>query len=165
MTPELKKACELVFQDHKASSEPINWHKDSFQGRLSFGMAALAKQTLENRNIICAVKNAKKTMTVLNPLAVSANSFEEAEEQVKNITPALVVNEAEDPVSFNSQPVSEFDIIDIEDTVQLLKVPGTPIEVSTEQPWWTKPFASYFLWPLCGAAAGAFITYLLSLFL
>ena len=45
MTPELKSACELVFQEHKISGKPINWNKDSFRGQLSFGMAEMAKQT------------------------------------------------------------------------------------------------------------------------
>src|SRR4051812_31056823 len=92
MTPELKKACELVFQEHKIATGPISWTKDSFRGRLSFGMAALAKETLERRNIICPRNPAKKSFTILNPMATSASSFEEAEEMIQNKRPVIVLN-------------------------------------------------------------------------
>ena len=37
MTPELKIACEVVFQEHKTSSYPVTWNRDAFRGRLSTG--------------------------------------------------------------------------------------------------------------------------------
>ena len=53
MTPELKNACEVVFQGHKTSVKPITWNKDAFRGRLPFGLSAMAKEILVSKNIIC----------------------------------------------------------------------------------------------------------------
>ncbi|HVG40728.1 MAG TPA: hypothetical protein VM888_03875, partial [Chitinophagaceae bacterium] len=78
--------------EHKKSREAINWNKDSFHGRLSFGMSALAKQTLEKKNIIRTLSPAKKTTTILNPAAAAADSFEEAEEIIRNKVPEPAID-------------------------------------------------------------------------
>lgn len=163
MTPELKNACELVFQEHKACVEPINWNKNSFNGRLSFGMAALARQTLENRNIIQTIKQSKKTLTVLNPIVLAAASFEEAEEWIQEKTPELVHNRGFDQVEYIMNHVLGYATTTVDDEVTVMKVRGTPIQLPAKKHWWTKPLFSYFIWPLFGAIGGVLITHLLGL--
>ncbi len=164
MTPELQKACELIFQEHKESTEPIIWNKDSFLGRLPFGLSALAKQTLEAKNIIQAVGHSKKTMTVLNPEVAAASSFEQADEWVQAKAPKLVVETTVDPLEaalFENDEV--FTNTNVKDIVKLLKVRGTPLAVPSKTIWWTRPVFSYFIWPFFAALGGALITFLLGL--
>jgi len=163
MTPELKVACELVFQEHKASGKPINWNKDSFRGRISFGLAAMAKQTLEKRNIICALNPAKKTITALNPSAVTAANFEEAEEMIQNKIPVLVTDKVDDQPTYITHRVSGFTPTAPDDTDKLLKVRGQSLSKSTKLKWQVKPLFYYIVWVVGAAIAGGLITYLLGL--
>jgi|SRR5688572_17350279 len=163
MTPELKAACELVFQEHKASGKPFNWNKDSFRGRLSFGLAAMAKQTLEKRNIICTLNPAKKTITTLNPLAVTAANFEEATEMVQNKIPVLVTNKVDDEPAYITHRVSGFAHNSTNDTGRLVKIRVKSTTPPVEIKRWIRPLFSYIIWLICALVGGALITYLLSL--
>ena len=84
MTPELKTACEVIFQEHKVSSQPIKWNSETFRGRISLGLSDLAKDTLVKKNIIILPNKSKKILTQLNPDVAAASSFEEAEDIIKN---------------------------------------------------------------------------------
>ena len=163
MTPELKLACELVFQEHKASGKPINWNKDSFRGRISFGLAAMAKETLEKRNIICTLNPAKKTITTLNPSAVTAANFEEAEEMIQNRIPVLVTHKVDDQPTYVPHRASSFapiapDVID-----RLLKVNDESLPTSTKIKRPVKPIVYTIMFVIGAAIAGGLITYLLGL--
>jgi hypothetical protein len=164
MTPELKSACELVFQEHKISGKPINWNKDSFRGQLSFGMAAMAKQTLEMRHIICTVSPVKKTVTFLNPVAAAATNVEEAEVMIENKIPVLVSNKVDDQPAYVAHRVSGFaNTTTTDDTDRLLKYRGKTIATQAEIQWWAKPVFTYIILPVSAAVAGGLITYLLGL--
>src|SRR5215475_10004455 len=91
MTPELKVACELVFQEHKSSGQPIKWSRDAFRGRISIGLSEMAKETLVKKRIILLPNKAKKTFTQLNPEVASATSFEEAEQMIDGKLAAMPV--------------------------------------------------------------------------
>ncbi|HEY0432664.1 MAG TPA: hypothetical protein VGC95_02255 [Chitinophagaceae bacterium] len=78
MTPELRTACELVFQEHKATLKPISWKKEAFRGRISIGLSEMAKETLVSKQIIISPPKTKKLITHLNPAVAGASSFEEA---------------------------------------------------------------------------------------
>src|SRR6185369_13502866 len=115
MTPELKTACELVFQEHKLSAQPIKWSRDAFRGRISIGLSEMAKETLVKKNIIVWPDKSKKIFTKLNPDVAMARSFEEAEKMIETRKPML----AKMPViegSFN-----------VADLVAEVNAPHTPI--------------------------------------
>jgi hypothetical protein len=84
MTPELKTACEVVFQEHKLSHDPINWKKVVFRRRISLALSDLAKETLVKEQVILFPNRAKKIVTVLNPAVAKAATFEEAAAMIKN---------------------------------------------------------------------------------
>jgi hypothetical protein len=163
MTPELKSACELVFQEHKISGKPINWNKDSFRGQLSFGMAEMAKQTLEKKNIICTVSPVKKTITVLNPVAATATNVEEAAGMIENKIPALVTDTVHKRAHYPTDLVQPFASDNKNFTVRVLKIRNEPVTIPDEMQWWKKPFFTYIILPFCAAVAGGLITYLLGL--
>ena len=162
MTPELKVACELVFQEHKTSSKPINWNKDCFRGRISFGLAAMAKETLEKRNIICTLNPTKKTITTLNPLAVTAANFEEAGEMVQNKIPVLVANKVDHKPVYVTHGVSNFAPA-TGGTDTLLKVSDKSLTTLPKVKWRLKPLFYKIVWVVGAAIAGVLITYLLGL--
>src|SRR5215467_11997819 len=80
MTPELKTACEVIFQEHKV--HPIKWNRDSFRGKISIGLSDMAREILVKKNIILLPNKSKKAFTQLNPDVATADSFEEAEKMV-----------------------------------------------------------------------------------
>jgi hypothetical protein len=155
MTPELKAACEVVFQEHKSSGDPITWNKDAFRGRLTFGLAAMAKQTLEGKNIICVPNPAKKTMTVLNPAVNAAATFEEAQNMIQNKVPLLAGEMIDDQPAYITHPVSNFVSISA-DYTEL-------ISTKDKTKWYLKALFYYFVWPVCAAMAGAAIAWALSI--
>lgn len=161
MTPELINACELVFQQHKTSGQPIHWTKDTFQGRLSFGLSALAKQTLETRNIICSPNPSKKTITILNPAAAGATSFEEAEDMIKNKTNVLVKQVPyEQPVYIALRIKGDANTATPKHPIKIeSKTIRNPIKLNGS----VKPMLYYFALLLGGVIAGGLITYLLGL--
>ena len=163
MTPELKSACELVFQEHKISGKPINWNKDSFRGQLSFGMAEMAKQTLEKKNIICTVSPLKKTITVLNPVAATATNVEEAAGMIENKIPALVTDTVDKQPHYSTDQAKPFANANKDFTVRVLKIRNETVTIPGEMQWWRKPFFTYIILPFCAAVAGGLITYLLGL--
>lgn len=159
MTPELKHACELVFQEHKTSKLPIDWNKDVFRGRISFHLSALAKQTLEKRNIIRTVNTHRKAFTILNPQVANANSFEEAGLLVQNKVLVSVTTE-EGGRDVLSRSTSTFTGSFSRKIEERNKKQG---KIASTPGWWTKPIFYYLLWPLCAAIIGGLITYLLGL--
>jgi hypothetical protein len=159
MTPELKTACEVVFQEHKTSSYPINWNRDAFRGRLSTGLTEMAKDTLLRKKIIYYPNPAKKVNTVLNPDALNADSFEEAEIMVLNKVPVLSTSRVDDRgtlvapkvPAFTSRPVAH----------RLVTLTGETEIITAEIKWYMKPVFFYFIWPLLGAVLGGLIAYLM----
>ena len=191
MTPELKTACELVFQEHKLSAQPIKWSRDAFRGRISFGLSEMAKETLVKKNIILWPDKSKKIFTKLNPDVATASSFEEAEKMIETKKPVLATM----PViegNFNvADLVADLDTVKIPTVLttstrlllQLFRIPTTPtpppkrsyslmkivpLTETTETTvaevnWWMKPLYLYFVWPVCGAVVGVLISMLMNL--
>jgi hypothetical protein len=161
MTPELKNACEIVFQEHKTFSQSITWKKDAFHGRISIGLREMAKETLVSKNIIFFPNTAKKTITFLNPAVVAAASFEDAVEMAKNNEVAVLSGKYAQPVYDKvatpvmiSQPVTQ--------THRLIKVVGESDTIIADEKWYLKPFLFYVVWPLTAAALGAAMAWLMS---
>lgn len=159
MTPELKTACEVVFQEHKASAYPVTWNRDAFRGRLSTGLTEMAKDTLLRKNIIYYPNPAKKINTVLNPAASNADSFEEAENMVLNKVPALASSGVDDrgtlvaakAPAFVSRPVAH----------RLVTLTGETEIIPAEIKWYMKPVFFYFVWPVLAVVLGGLIAYLM----
>ncbi|MFI5130394.1 MAG: hypothetical protein ACHQFX_10405 [Chitinophagales bacterium] len=163
MTPELKTACEVVFQEHKVSPQPIKWNSDTFRGRISLGLSDLAKDTLVKKNIIILPNKSKKILTLLNPAVATAASFEEAEDIIQN---KRQVPKVDLPVS---QPIylpsrlSNVDIPQPSYSSPRLSVASNSnvVTPSADIKWYMKPVFFYVIWPLCAAIAGAVISFLL----
>jgi hypothetical protein len=159
MTPELKTACEVVFQEHKLLPQ-IKWNRDAFRGRISIGLSEMAKETLVKKNIIYLPNKSKRIITLLNPDVLAATSFEEAETMIKNKTAVIVTgNKEEHPVYIADEPPDTIArgtyshrLLPIDEKLQLQVV---------EIRWYMKPLFYYFIWPLCALVAGAFISWLL----
>src|SRR5436190_21076443 len=100
MTPELKTACEVIFQEHKISTQPMKWSKDTFRGRISIGLYEVARETLVKKNIIVQHKKANKVFTLLNHDVATANSFDEAEKIIVTEQPAIAMQLASDTASY-----------------------------------------------------------------
>jgi hypothetical protein len=158
MTPELKVACELVFQEHKASSHPVTWTRDAFRGRISTGLTEMAKDTLLRKNIIYYPNRGKRILTVLNPAVSLAASFEEAEDLVLNKVPSLAASSVNQPV-FTSRPVSSFTRQPV--THRVVTLSGQAEVFAEEVKWYLKPAFVYVIWPTCAAIGGGLIAYLL----
>jgi len=161
MTPELKTACEVVFQEHKASNQ-IKWNRDAFRGQISIGLSELAKETLVRKNIILLPDKSRKIITLLNPAVAAAGSFEEAEEIIitKAHTPVPVKPEYEPPVYTASHVFKKEKPVASPLKKSLPPVPS-PFVIHTTK-WYMKPFFYYVVWPICAAAAGVLLTYLIS---
>jgi hypothetical protein len=161
MTPELKQACELIFQEHKTSVLPIDWNKNIFHGRIAFHLSALAKQTLEKRNIICTVNGRKKSSTVLNPDAASAASFEEAEEIILNKYAVATTEKGKtEPEYILHQVAGEpIDISNTDKKAKTLHKPG----IAKSKIRRSNNSFYYFTLLLAAAIAGAIFTYLIGL--
>ena len=192
MTPELKTACELVFQEHKLSAQPIKWHRDAFRGRISIGLTEMAKETLVKKNIILWPDKSKKIFTKLNPDVASASSFEEAEKMIETKKPVLAtmpviegnfnvadlvadLDAVQTPTVLTTTTTTTIPTIPITSTppprraYNLMKiVPLTETKETTETTvaevtWWMKPLYLYFVWPVCGAVVGVLISMLMNL--
>src|SRR5205085_2876162 len=111
MTPELKTACEVVFQEHKLSHDPINWKKVVFRRRISLALSDLAKETLVKAQVILFPNRTKKIVTVLNPAVAKAASFEEASAMIKsgNFSPVELTPDAQPLVV--PKPVVEEELV------------------------------------------------------
>lgn len=162
MTPELKTACEVVFQEHKISGLPVKWNRDSFRGKISIGLSEIAKETLVRKNIILLPHRSKKIITHLNPAVAAAASFEEAETMIENKIPDLTAGITDEPVHITHQvsgsvtPRPAF-------SYPLLSIAGKSGSRIAGVKWYMKPLFYYFVWPVCVAAAGALITYLIGI--
>ena len=163
MTPELKKACEVVFQEHKLSGQPIKWNRDIFHGRISLGLTEKAKMTLVEKNIIFSPDKTKKIITQLNPAVAAATSFEEAEAMIENKLPVLVTSMEDDQPAYIAEKDSDFTSRPSRYSHWLLSIAGKPEIPVAEIKWYMKPLFLYIVWPVCAAAAGAFILFLLGL--
>jgi hypothetical protein len=177
MTPELKTACELVFQEHKLSAQPIKWSRDAFRGRISIGLSEMAKETLVRKNIILWPDKSKKIFTKLNPDVATARSFEEAEKMIETKKPVLAtmpvieggfkVADLVANLDAHQAPVtSKSPTPPPARTYSLMKiVPPTETGETTvaEGSWWMKPLYLYVVWPVCGAIVGVLISMLMNL--
>jgi hypothetical protein len=192
MTPELKTACELVFQEHKLSSHPIKWSRDAFRGRISIGLSEMAKETLVKKNIILWPDKSKKIFTKLNPEVATARSFEEAEKMIETKKPVLATMPAIEGGFNVADLVADLDTF--QPQITLKATPVTPATLTTStaptpQPkrsyslmkvvplaetsettdtaaaeinWWMKPLYLYVVWPVCGAVVGVLISMLMN---
>ena len=161
MTPELRIACEVVFQEHKVTSQPIKWNSNTFRGRISLGLSDLAKDTLVKKNIIILPKKSKKIITLLNPAVATAASFEEAEVIIKNKLEAAIADVPDNHRMYAAQRVSAVDIPQPQHRAQQLSLSNKVKSPSAEMNWYMKPLFYYFVWPVCAAVAGAAISYLI----
>jgi hypothetical protein len=164
MPPELKTACEVVFQEHKVSAQPIKWNRDAFRGRISIGLSAMAKETLVKKNIIFLPDKSKKIITLLNPAVATAASFEEAEAIIENKAEAAVTSVRVDHTPYMTRQTSGATIPRPAYSHQLLSIAGEPqtqVAQTALTKWYMKPLFFYVVWPFCAAVAGAAISYLL----
>ncbi len=163
MTPELKIACELVFQEHKAAVHPIAWNRDVFRGRLSTGMSEKAKETLVEKQVICFPNPAKKNQTILNPRAAGAATFTEAEIIVTAPVPAHAntYRQAEPEPAAYVNTVTAYLSRSV-NAPRLVTISGKAEVIRQQQPkWYLKPVLVYVVWPLLAAAVGGIIAYLI----
>lgn len=171
MTPELKIACELVFQEHKAASHPIAWNRDVFRGRLSTGLSEKAKETLVEKHIICFPVAGKKNQTILNPLAAGASSFEEAADFVLHRVPAMATHDVQPaPIGAHKDHPTRSAYTNsvtayLNRSVaapRLVTITGKAEALHHHEPkWYMKPVLLYIVWPLLAAVAGGIIAYLI----
>ena len=161
MTPELKIACEVVFQEHKTSVKPITWSKDAFRGRLPFGLSAMAKEILVNKNIICFPNPEKKMITLLNPVSVAAANFEEAGELAQKRVSSFVTNIPDDQPASIADPANSNNHKVKHNNYLFVRITGQPVVVADETKWYMKPLYYYAVWPACAAIAGAIIAWLM----
>ena len=158
MTPELKNACELIFQEHKTSTYPVTWNRDAFRGRISTGLCEMGKETLLRKNIIYYPNPAKKILTKLNPAVSDADSFEEAGYIILNKVPSLSAAIVEDNrkqtlvanhvPTFVRRPVSQ----------RLIAFAGKTESIALNK-WYMTPIFIYLLWPICAAVIFWFIAH------
>ena len=163
MTPELKKACEAVFQEHRASINGIDWKKDVFRGRISTGLSEKAKETLLSKNIIYYPNPVKKAITLLNPDVSAANNCDEAEKVLLHeivlspvisapvAEPAIIATKTRRPVADNKPIAQRF----------VISSPAENVTYLEKEKWYLKPALVYFVWPVLGAAAGGALAYLI----
>lgn len=168
MTPELKNACELVFQEHKSARQPIAWNRDVFRGRISTGLSEMAKETLVQKQVICFPNPARKNQTVINPLASSASSYEEAASMVLHqdtmAVPAAVAERHIDRPSYsatNSVTAYLTRSVTAPRLIALTSKAEVVQQVPVSAKWYLKPVFVYVIWPLLGAAAGGIIAWLM----
>ena len=159
MTPELKIACEVVFQEHKTSSYPVTWNRDAFRGRLSTGLTEMAKDTLLRKNIIYYPNPAKKINTILNPTISGADSFEEAENMILDKIPGLSASRIDDRGTFVANHAATFANRPV--AHRLVTLTGKTETISTEIKWYQKPVFFYIVWPALAAVLGALIAFLM----
>ena len=143
----------------------------AFRGQLSLGLSELAKETLVEKKIIILPNKSKKIITLLNPAVASASSFEEAEEMIGNNIPTAQVRAASPTPSLrpiNGRPVfvaAKISEVKIPDPKPIFATkafePATPISQVTRVKWYLKPVFYYFIWPICGLALGAGLSFLI----
>ena len=161
MTPELRSACELIFQQHKVSGQRIKWDKDVFRGQISIGLSEMAKETLVKKSIILLPVKSKRTFTELNPAVAAADSFEEAARMIERKIPEANAP-AYDPETYITNHVFGFPASPPARNSRNRTVSKQALRSNEEQTsWWMKPVYLYFVWPVCGVAAGILISLLM----
>jgi hypothetical protein len=166
MTPELKTACEVVFQEHKISTQPIKWNKDAFRGRISIGLSEMARETLVKKNIIIQPNKANKIFTQLNPDVATAASFEEAEKIIVTRKPAIAMALNYDPEAYINDHVYGFQATPLRYSHKMVATAENTETVSFEiekSKWYLRPFFCYVVWPLFAIVAGALLTRLIAI--
>ena len=160
MTPELKTACELVFQEHKSSAYPVSWNRDAFRGRISTGLCEMAKDTLLRKNIIYYPNPAKKILTRLNPGVTAADSFEEAEYIIVNKIPALSTVKVDDNrnQALVANHVSTFVRRPV--THRLVAITGKTETIEVIK-WYMAPIFIYLVWPIISAVIFWFLAHII----
>ena len=160
------RACEIVFQDHKDSMNPLVWNLDLFKGRISLGLREMAKETLLQKKVIFYPNKAKRTITLINPNVVSATSYKEAIEMaMQKVVVAAVVEQS--PTAIPTPKPSPNQVVTRPASRPAQYVYRSTRNESNAQvavvglKWYLRPFYYYFLWPLLGAAAGALVAGLL----
>lgn len=161
MTPELRTACEVVFQQHKTSPDPVNWNKDPFRGRVSMGLRDLAKDTLVRKNVIYFPNPQKKINTALNPAVTEADSYQEALEIIEVGAPAFATSFVESKPTYVAMPVKDVMHQPVRYTARVVSISSA--ELFIERPkWYMRPFFYYCVWPACAAVGGILIAYLIN---
>ncbi len=160
MTPELRTACEVVFQQHKSSAEPINWNKDVFRGRVSIGLLEMARQTLVRRDVICFPNPSKRVITTLNPNALGAATCEEAFELVQRKTPLASTVTTPRPTYVASVAHRKIDP-PVQRSYKLVRVTSQAEAPVYREKWYMTPVFYYGVWPVCAGAVGILVAYLL----
>ena len=157
----------MIFQEHKTSAQPVNWHKDLFRGRISIGLSEIAKETLLKNKIIQYVNHGRKTATILQPEMADAVTFEEALIIAQNKMPALVAttNEARRVRVINDFEENGFIEASEDQPLRLVNVSYEVDIAASSSKWYTKPLFYYFIGPATGLALGALIAFLLSEFI
>jgi hypothetical protein len=152
----------------------------------------MAKETLVKKNIILWPDKSKKIFTKLNQDVASASSFEEAEKMIETKKPVLATMPVIEG-NFNvADLAADLDTVKIPTVLTSpitvtaptnFTIPTTPTPPPTrsyslmkivplaettetttaEVTWWMKPLYLYFVWPVCGAVAGVFISMLMNL--
>ena len=159
MTPELTRACELIFQEHKQASQAIAWNKDPFRGRISMGLCEKAKDTLLRSNVIIVPNKSKKLQTILNPSVTGAEHFQDAIELAKHkvsiAIPAPAVMEYERVrvaalTSANTGKIGQYIAVSYVND-------KSSNRNSITIPWYQRSFYYYVVWPTLGLLAGALI--------
>ncbi|HEY6976809.1 MAG TPA: hypothetical protein VH396_11015 [Chitinophagaceae bacterium] len=190
MTPELKTACEVIFQAHKLSAKPIKWDSNAFHGRISIGLSEVAKETLIKKRIIL-LRNKSKIFTQLNPGVATANSFEEAEKMIVNKVSnsfeeadKMILNkvsnsfEEAEKIIVNKVPVlvtKKYDPDSYTARHVVGAAPTSPVKTydqlaiaditrsNTGIKWYMRPIFLYSIWLVGAATAGIIISWLISL--
>ena len=160
MTPELKTACEVIFQEHKLSNQ-VKWNRDAFRGQISLGLSELAKDTLVKKNILLLPDKSRKVITLLNPVVALAENFEEAEEIITTKKQPVLATVENDQSVYIANHVFGAD----RPLVSPIKNPLPTIvqgpAVAAETKWYMKPIFYYVIWPICAAVAGVLLTFLI----
>lgn len=159
MTPELTRACELIFQEHKHASQAIAWNKEPFKGRISMGLCEKAKDTLQRSNVIIFQHKSKKLQTILNPAVTDAEHFQEAmdlaKQRAKVTETAPVIREYE-PVRVAAMTSATPAKIGQYIAVKYVNEKNGSSN-SMLIPWYQRSFYYYVVWPTLGLLAGALI--------
>ena len=160
MTPELKRACELVFQEHKTSAQPIKWSPDTFRGRVSLGLAELAKETLLKKEVIVPADKSRKQSTRLNPVIVSASSLDEAQRCLEG-KQAVVIPAFSEKTAVPMPPRQRVaEAMPAVLSRRVMEVASPQVLPAMEVKWCLRPVFCYLVWPLCAVVVGGLATFI-----
>lgn len=165
MTPELKRACEVIFQEHKTADQPVNWHKNVFQGRISIGLSEVAKETLLKHSIIRYATRGKKNTTILHPETAAAVTFDEALIIAHDAVPVPAMVTA----TTETRHIRVIDDFEENSFMEPDHSPLTLVKVTEEldittrpAKWYTTPLFYYVVGPFFALLLGVAIAFFLS---